>query len=113
VSRRTSTSPAIELRAGAVLSEDLRLRQAVEQGDAHTAIAMRLLNTAQPTRKQRAIAKTVNFAVLSGMGGEGLAHRLQITETDARAFVDRWWEAFPAVPVTSAHASNTSSSSAK
>jgi DNA polymerase-1 len=87
----------MELRIAAALSGDARLRQAVEQGDAHVAVAKRLFDTARPTAKQRAAAKTVNFGVLYGMGGDGLARRLKITDDQARAFVDRWWQAFPAV----------------
>jgi DNA polymerase I-like protein with 3'-5' exonuclease and polymerase domains len=87
----------MELRIAAALSEDVRLRQAIEQGDAHAAVAARLFNTRMPTGKQRAIAKTVNFGVLYGMGGQGLARRLHIPTNDARSFVTRWWDEFPAV----------------
>jgi DNA polymerase I-like protein with 3'-5' exonuclease and polymerase domains len=87
----------MELRIAAALSHDARLRAVVEAGDAHTAVARRLFETKTPTAKQRAIAKTVNFGVLYGMGGEGLARRLRIADEQARAFVSRWWESFPAV----------------
>jgi DNA polymerase I-like protein with 3'-5' exonuclease and polymerase domains len=87
----------MELRVAAALSEDARLRAVVAAGDAHAAIARRLFDTRTPTAKQRAIAKTVNFGVLYGMGGEGLARRLRIADEQARAFVSRWWESFPAV----------------
>jgi DNA polymerase I-like protein with 3'-5' exonuclease and polymerase domains len=87
----------MELRIAAALSADVRLRQAVEQGDAHAAVAARLFSTTTPSTKQRKIAKTVNFAVLYGMGGEGLARRLRIPTDEAREFVTRWWNAFPAV----------------
>jgi DNA polymerase-1 len=87
----------MELRIAAALSEDARLRAVVEAGDAHAAVARRLFETQTPTAKQRAIAKTVNFGVLYGMGGEGLARRLRIADEQARAFVSRWWDSFPAV----------------
>jgi DNA polymerase-1 len=87
----------MELRIAAALSEDARLRAVVEAGDAHTAVARRLFETRTPTAKQRAIAKTVNFGVLYGMGGEGLARRLRIADDQARGFVSRWWDSFPAV----------------
>jgi DNA polymerase-1 len=87
----------MELRIVAALSEDARLRAVVEAGDGHTAVARRLFDTKTPTAKQRAIAKTVNFGVLYGMGGEGLARRLRIADEQARAYVSRWWATFPAV----------------
>jgi DNA polymerase I-like protein with 3'-5' exonuclease and polymerase domains len=87
----------MELRIAAALSEDARLCAVVAAGDAHTAVARRLFGTRVPTAKQRAIAKTVNFGVLYGMGGEGLARRLRIADEQARAFVYRWWDSFPAV----------------
>jgi DNA polymerase-1 len=87
----------MELRIAAALSQDARLRAVVEAGDAHAAVARRLFNTPTPSAKQRAAAKTVNFGVLYGMGGEGLARRLQIDDDTARAFVARWWESFPTV----------------
>jgi DNA polymerase I-like protein with 3'-5' exonuclease and polymerase domains len=87
----------MELRIAAALSEDARLRAVVEAGDAHTAVARRLFDTKTPSAKQRAIAKTTNFGILYGMGAEGLAHRLRIAEDQARAFVSRWSNSFPAV----------------
>jgi DNA polymerase-1 len=87
----------MELRIATALSGDVGLRHAVEQGDAHAAVAAQLFSTTTPSAKQRAIAKTVNFAVLYGMGGEGLARRLHIPTAEARQFVSRWWDAFPAV----------------
>jgi DNA polymerase-1 len=87
----------MELRIAAALSGDARLCAVVEAGDAHTAVARRLFDTDTPTGKQRAVAKTTNFGLLYGMGAEGLASRLRISEEQARAFAKRWWEAFPAV----------------
>jgi DNA polymerase-1 len=87
----------MELRLAAALSGDWRLRQAVEQGDAHAAVASRLFRTETPSEKQRRAAKVVNFGVLYGMGGEGLARRLGISAEDAHRFVSRWWDAFPSV----------------
>jgi DNA polymerase-1 len=87
----------MELRLAAALSGDARLRAVVERGDAHTQVARFLFDTKTPTRKQRALAKTVNFGVLYGMGAAGLAKRLRIDEQEARAFVSRWWDRFPAV----------------
>jgi DNA polymerase-1 len=87
----------MELRLAAALSCDARLRAVVEQGDAHMQVARFLFDTKTPTRKQRALAKTVNFGVLYGMGGAGLAKRLRIEEEEARAFISRWWDRFRAV----------------
>jgi DNA polymerase-1 len=84
----------MELRIAAGLSGDEQLRQVVEAGDAHAATARLLFDTKQPTKKQRALAKTVNFGVLYGMGAAGLAGRLGIGEEAARSLVSRWWRRF-------------------
>jgi DNA polymerase-1 len=87
----------MELRIAAALSNDEHLRAVVEAGDAHTATARLLFDTSKPTKKQRALAKTVNFGVLYGMGAAGLASRLRISEQEARSLVNRWWRRFAAV----------------
>ena len=87
----------MELRIAAVFSHDARLTAAVANGDSHAAIARTLFQTKEPTAKQRAIAKTINFGTLYGMGAAGLALRLRISEDKARTFLDAWWERFPAL----------------
>jgi DNA polymerase-1 len=87
----------MELRIAAALSQDARLCAVAEAGDAHAAVACHLFNTHTPTAKQRAMAKTVNFGVLYGMGAEGLARRLRIADEQARGFISRWWDSFLAV----------------
>jgi DNA polymerase family A len=91
-----SATPLLLLRAAA-LSQDAGLIAAVEAGDAHLAIAKTLFNATEPTAKQRALAKTVNFGVLYGMGAPGLARRLHVNPTEARSFLNAWWERFPAL----------------
>mmetsp|Transcript_4085 Transcript_4085/g.8767 ORF Transcript_4085/g.8767 Transcript_4085/m.8767 type:complete len:940 (-) Transcript_4085:147-2966(-) len=47
--------------------------------------------------KERNQAKTVNFAVLYGMGARSLAELLDITEGDALLLIDRWFATKPEV----------------
>jgi DNA polymerase I-like protein with 3'-5' exonuclease and polymerase domains len=91
----TADFTAMELRLACALSGDANLRQVVEAGDPHTAVARSLFNTEVPTEKQRAIAKTTNFGVMYGMGVESLTVRLGVTPEQAHAFLDGWWKRFP------------------
>ena len=85
---------AMELRLAAGLSRDGALRAVVEAGDPHAEVA-RALFGAEPTARQRDIAKTVNFAAMYGMQAHGLALRLGISHGQAQAFLDSWWARFP------------------
>jgi DNA polymerase-1 len=85
----------MELRLAAALSGDAALRAAVESGDALAAVARSLFNTTNPTAKQRAVAKTVNFGAMYGMREHTLAQRLGVSHVQAHAFLESWWARFP------------------
>ena len=88
----------IELRVMAHLSGDENLIAAYKNGeDIHSAVARELFGSAQPDSKQRRIAKTVNFGIIYGMSAYGLSERLGITPTQAKAYIDRYFERYPGV----------------
>jgi DNA polymerase-1 len=67
--------------------------------DVHTATASEILGVAPEDVDAgiRSKAKMVNFGIVYGLSGYGLADRLQIPQEEAQAFIDRYLERFPAV----------------
>lgn len=47
--------------------------------------------------KTRKAAKTVNFGIVYGMSEQGLAETLEISEEEARTFIDGYFDAYPGV----------------
>ncbi len=90
----------IELRILAHLSHDERLLTAFRAGqDIHAATAAAIFEVAldevQPA--MRRTAKTVNYAVLYGMGATALARQLGIRRPAAQEFIDHYFERLPGV----------------
>jgi len=55
------------------------------------------VDTAAVTKEMRNRAKTVNFAVIYGIGPFSLAQQLGVTNAEAKSFIDRYFERFPGV----------------
>jgi DNA polymerase-1 len=90
----------IELRILAHLSGDPAFVEAFRAGrDVHRETAALIFGVKSDvvTPAMRAQAKTVNFATIYGQGPVALARRLGITVTQARAFIDSYFERFPAI----------------
>ncbi|CAN5387279.1 DNA polymerase I [soil metagenome] len=90
----------IELRILAHYSEDPAFVEAFRAGaDIHRQTAALIFGVPpeQVTREMRDRAKTVNFAVIYGIGPFSLAARLGISNAEAREFIDRYFERFPGV----------------
>ncbi len=90
----------IELRVMAHLADDQGLQQAFARGlDIHRETAARIFGVmpdfVEPS--QRSAAKTINFGVLYGMGPQRLAREIAVSQKEAKAFIDRYFERFPAV----------------
>ncbi|MGZ8349667.1 MAG: DNA polymerase I [Allosphingosinicella sp.] len=86
----------IELRLAAHIADVPQLRQAFSEGaDIHNLTAQELFG--EVNRDTRASAKTINFAILSGISRWGLAGRLGITADEAQAMIDRYFERFPGI----------------
>jgi DNA polymerase-1 len=90
----------IELRILAHYSEDPAFVEAFRAGaDIHqqTAALIFGVEPAQVTKEMRGRAKTVNFAVIYGIGAFSLAQRLGISNAEAKEFIDQYFERFPGV----------------
>ena len=91
----------IELRIMAHLSGDEAMRDAFARGDdihdvtARGIFAVGSADTVTPS--QRRIAKSVNFGLLYGMSEFGLAQRLGIDRSEARAMTEAYFARFPSV----------------
>ena len=90
----------IELRIMAHLSCDAHLTQAFRDGeDVHAATAAKIFGipVSEVTREQRGMAKTANFGIMYGISSFGLAQRLHLTRSAAKALIDDYFTAFPAI----------------
>ena len=90
----------VELRVLAHLSGDAGLKAAFTAGeDIHSSTASQVLGIPPDavTSEHRRVAKAVNFGIVYGMGGFGLATRLDIERKEADAFITAYFERFPQV----------------
>jgi DNA polymerase-1 len=90
----------IELRIMAHLSCDTHLTQAFRDGvDVHAATAAKIFRipVEEVTREQRGMAKTANFGIMYGISSFGLAQRLHLPRAQAKALIDDYFTAFPAI----------------
>ncbi len=90
----------IELRVLAHLSGDADLVDAFRRAqDVHVRTAMAVFGVPEPevTAEMRAQSKTVNFGVIYGMGPIALAKRLGIAKSDARHFIEAYFEKYHGV----------------
>ncbi|MCI0513537.1 DNA polymerase I [candidate division KSB1 bacterium] len=90
----------IELRIMAHLAQDQTLRAAFQNDeDIHQRTAALIFNVAPEavTPEQRRRAKTINFGIIYGMGDYGLANRLDISQTEAQAFITAYFQTYPGV----------------
>ncbi len=90
----------IELRVMAHISGDEGLMEAFTNNeDIHTSTAAKVFGVGKDeiTRDMRRKAKEVNFGIMYGIGPFGLANRLEITQTEAKEIITRYFERFPKV----------------
>ena len=90
----------IELRIMTHLSQDANLISAFKQGkDIHRATAAEVMNISEEavSSEQRRSAKAINFGLIYGMSAFGLAKQLGISRTDAKTYVDAYFERYPGV----------------
>jgi DNA polymerase-1 len=90
----------IELRILAHAAGIPALRQAFENGiDIHAMTASEMFNVplSEMTADIRRRAKAINFGVIYGISGFGLARNLRIPRTEAQGFIDRYFERFPGI----------------
>jgi DNA polymerase-1 len=90
----------IELRIMAHISQDAALLRAFHEGmDVHRATAAEVfgLPPDQVSPDQRRYAKVINFGLIYGMSAFGLAKALDIDNTAARNYIDRYFQRFEGV----------------
>jgi DNA polymerase I len=90
----------VELRVLAHVAGEEVLREIFASGeDVHSATAAGIIG-ADPdaiTPSERSKAKMVNYGIAYGLTDFGLADRLQISREEARTYIERYFERFPAV----------------
>ncbi|MDJ0638366.1 MAG: DNA polymerase I [Paracoccaceae bacterium] len=90
----------IELRILAHIADIDALKQAFRDGqDIHAATASEMFNVPldEMTPEVRRQAKAINFGVIYGISGFGLARNLRIPRAEAQEFIDRYFERFPGI----------------
>jgi len=90
----------IELRILAHVAGIPALKQAFRDGhDIHAMTASEMFNVPldQMTPEIRRQAKAINFGVIYGISGFGLARNLRIPRSEAQGFIDRYFERFPGI----------------
>lgn len=90
----------IELRILAHMANIPALKQAFVDGlDIHAMTASEMFGVPleEMTADVRRQAKAINFGVIYGISGFGLARNLRIPRAEAQGFIDRYFERFPGI----------------
>ena len=90
----------IELRILAHVAGIDSLKQVFRDGlDIHAMTASEMFDVPldEMTSDIRRQAKAINFGVIYGISGFGLARNLRIPRTEAQGFIDRYFERFPGI----------------
>ena len=90
----------IELRILAHVAGIDALKQAFREGqDIHAMTASEMFDVPleEMTPDVRRQAKAINFGVIYGISGFGLARNLRIPRSEAQGFIDRYFERFPGI----------------
>lgn len=90
----------IELRIAAVIAKDKSFIEAFKEGaDIHTRTAAEVwgVKESDVTKEQRYAAKAINFGILYGMGARSLAKSTNLSQSEAREFLDKYFELHPAI----------------
>ena len=90
----------IELKVLAFCSRDPEMLSAYQQGiDLHKLTASKLYNISidQVKRKQRNLAKTINFGIVYGITANGLVNITDITYKEAEVFIQKYFDIYKRV----------------
>ncbi|MCT4655414.1 MAG: DNA polymerase I [Cohaesibacter sp.] len=90
----------IELRVLAHMADIASLKQAFAEGlDIHAMTASEMfgepIEGMDPMTRRR--AKAINFGIIYGISAFGLANQLGISRTDAKSYIDMYFERFPGI----------------
>ena len=89
----------VELRVMAHLCGDPSFIEAFQNGeDIHSRTAREILTDgAEPSSDDRRKAKAINFGILYGLSEFGLAKQLDISRTEAREFITKYFARYPGI----------------
>jgi DNA polymerase-1 len=90
----------IELRIMAHISKDKNLIEAFANNiDVHCATAAQVFNTelSAVSKEQRRKAKAINFGLIYGMSAFGLAKQIDVSRTEAKQYIDDYFDNYPGV----------------
>ena len=90
----------IELRVLAHIANDCKMIDAFQNNeDIHSKIASQIFDTPQNevTSQMRSRAKTVNFGIVYGMGDFSLSQELRIKKSEAKEYIQNYFEKFSGV----------------
>lgn len=86
----------IELRLLAHFSRDTALLDAFKNDeDIHARTAISIFGHSD--EQNRAIAKSINFGLIYGMGASKLSDQINITRAQAKDYIERYFRAFPSI----------------
>jgi DNA polymerase-1 len=87
----------IELRLLAHFSEDATLINAFnENKDIHLETAVKIFGK-ETAKEHRSIAKNINFGLIYGMGARKLADTINVSNKEAKEFIEKYFASFPTV----------------
>ncbi|MEM6839675.1 MAG: DNA polymerase I, partial [Cyanobacteria bacterium P01_C01_bin.120] len=88
----------IELRILAHLSEEPVLVEAYNnREDVHALTARLLFDKDDITSEERRLGKVINFGVIYGMGASRFAREADVSRSEAKSFIDRYYDRYPNV----------------
>lgn len=90
----------IELRLMAHLSRDANMIEAFTEGyDIHADTAARIFHKDinDVSRDERRQAKTANFGIIYGISAFGLAERMDVSRSEAKALIESYFKTYPSI----------------
>jgi DNA polymerase-1 len=94
----------IELRIAAKVAGEQKMIEAFVRGeDLHKLTAQQLTGKKEVTKKERDLAKPVNFGLIYGLGAPALARKataeygIDLSEKQAKQYRDAWFAAWPGI----------------
>ncbi len=90
----------IELRLAAEISRDENfITSFINNEDIHSSTAKEIfnLNDAEPSSEHRRKAKAINFGILYGISPYGLAKQLKITNSEAKLYIENYFQKYPKI----------------
>lgn len=88
----------VEVRLLAIMSWDENLLDAFKQGkDIHQVTWEFIFKTKDITSTQRKFAKAINFGVIYGISPFGLSKMIDVSQKDAKIYIDGFYENYPKV----------------